>query len=127
MRKVLGCSTMHHKIDFYSPQPGTEHYRMEWDDQTGAVTGESAEIIKQWAKFVLENGGIACDELNGEIPATDPLKNKSEFAALIGFDNLPDSLKPFYPSSEYPGFVSFDDVTSDENITPLPKSVRILF
>ncbi|MDI1278027.1 hypothetical protein [Methylobacter sp.] len=110
---------MLHNLRFASPMPGPmRQYVLSWDDETGELSGENADDIKYWAKVSIENGTILCDDLNGEIPAIDPLKNKTEFCALMGLDALPDSLKPFYPTPHYPGFVGFDDVEDPGVITP---------
>jgi hypothetical protein len=99
-------------------------YALSWDDETGELSGENIDDIKYWAKVCVENGTIPCDDLHGEIPATNPLKNKAELCALIGLDALPDSLKPFYPTREYPGFIDFDDVDDPSVITP---KVEVLY
>lgn len=112
---------MLHNLRFSSPLPGLmRQYVLSWNDETGELSGENAEDVKYWAKVSVENGTILCDDINGEIPAIDPLKNKAEFCALMGFDALPDSLKPFYPTRDYPGFVDFDE--SDEAAI-IPKAV----
>ena len=105
---------MRHNLTFNLPLPGPMlRYALSWDDETGELTGENAQDVKDWAVLALEEGVIHCDELGGDIPATDPLKVKAEFCALIGRDLLPDSLKAFFPTREYPGFVAFDSVESD--------------
>ena len=112
---------MRHNLRFSSPLPGLmRQYVLSWDDETGELSGENADDVKYWATVSVENGTIPCHDINGEIPATDPLKNKAEFCALMGFELLPDSLKPFYPTRDYPGFVDFDE--SDEAAI-IPKAV----
>lgn len=102
---------MRHNLLFNLPLPGPMlRYALSWDDETGELTGEHAQDVMDWATLAREEGVIHCDELGGDIPATDPLKVKAEFCALIGRDRLPDSLKAFYPTRDYPGFVAFDDV-----------------
>ncbi len=116
---------MLHNLRFSSPLPGLmRQYVLSWNDETGELSGENAEDVKYWAKVSVENGSILCDNLHGEIPAIKPLKNKAEFCALIGFDGLPDSLKPFYPTRDYPGFVDFDEVDDSSVITP---KVEVLY
>ncbi len=110
---------MLHNLHFSSPLPGAMlRYDLAWDDETGELSGENADDIKYWAKVAVENGTILCDDLHGEIPAKNPLKNKAEFCALMGLDALPDSLKPFYLTRDYSGFVDFDDVDDPSVITP---------
>lgn len=110
---------MLHNLRFATPLPGQlRQYAFSWNDETGELSGENAEDIKYWAALAIENGKIHCEDINGEIPATDPLKNKAEFCALIGLERLPDSLKPYYPTRDYPGFVAFDDVEGTDAVTP---------
>ncbi len=116
---------MLHNLRFGTALPNPLRlYTLSWDDETGALIGEHAEDIKYWSKTVIEDGVIPCDAINGEIPATNPLTNKAEFCALIGLDNLPDSLKPFYPTRDYPGFVSFDE---SEDIGAIIPDASILY
>lgn len=104
---------MRHNLLFNLPLPGPMlRYALSWDDETGELTGENASDVKTLAVLAMDEGVIHCDELGGDIPATDPLKVKAEFCALIGLDNLPDSLKSFFPTRDYPGFVAFDSVES---------------
>lgn len=101
------------------PLPGPIHeYLFTWDDDSGELAGKDADEIKDWALLAKENGKILCDDINGDIPATDPLNNKVEFCALIGLDRLPESLKPYYPTCDYPGFVAYDDVGDTDAVTP---------
>lgn len=119
---------MRHNLCFSSPLPGPMcRFDLAWDDETGELSDENADDIRYWAKVSVENGSILCDDLNGEIPATNPLKNKAEFCALIGFDALPDSLKPFYPTRDYPGFVDFDVVDDPSVVTLKVEVLRQIF
>ncbi len=100
---------MRHKIDFHIPQPNDKHVSFFWDDETGEITGDSADYLKESASCAIDDGFIICEDINGTIPATDPINNKTEFAALIGLDNLPDELKKYYPSKTSKGYEKFSD------------------
>lgn len=105
---------MRHKFDFYSPPPGEVlHFSFSWDDETGELSGDGVDVVRQWADEAVGAGTIVCADIEGEIPATDPLRVKAEFCALVGREVLPEALKPFYPTVEYPGFVAFSDVEAD--------------
>jgi hypothetical protein len=110
---------MRHNLSFSTPLPGPmRQYDLSWDDETGELLGENAADIKYWATVSVENGTIPCYDINGEIPATNPLKIKAEFCALLGLDQLPDSLKSFYPTRNYPSFVDFDETDDSSLVTP---------
>jgi hypothetical protein len=78
----------------------------DWDDETGEVTGRDADHV------------LACFQ-EGSVPAhpipwawnLTSTKNKTDIAAVIGYDNLlPDVLKDFYPQIKNP----FDGYIRDE-------------
>ena len=98
---------MYHKIDFHIPPPNDEHISFFWDDNTGDIIGESAAFIKESSACAIDDGFIICEDINGTIPATDPINNVTEFAALIGLDNLPEELKKYYPSKDSKGYEEF--------------------
>ncbi|PPD36791.1 MAG: hypothetical protein CTY18_03120 [Methylomonas sp.] len=99
---------MRHKIKFQSILPlPIRQYDFVWDDASGILSGSAIDDVKDWSMIVLSQGFIDCPEIGGLIPAFNPLKNINEFSAMIGFDNLPDSLRPFFPDINYPGFSSY--------------------
>jgi hypothetical protein len=99
---------MRYEFNFCLPLPGhAERLSVCWDDETGELVGENLDIVKSWADEAKTDGFIKCERLAGQIPATDPLRIKSEFCALIGYEQLSDDLKKFYPTFEYPGFERF--------------------
>jgi len=106
---------MRHKIDFHIAPPNDEHISFLWDDETGELSGDSADFIKEMVSEAMEDGFIICNDINGTIPAISPLKNKTEFAAIIGIENLPEELKKYYPSKSSDGYEAF----SEEALTPL--------
>ncbi|WKJ88590.1 hypothetical protein QZJ86_11190 [Methylomonas montana] len=110
---------MRYEFDFCLPLPDPSlRLTFWWDDKTGELCGENAEIVAAWADEAKENGFIYCGPLAGHIPATNPLHVKAEFCALIGYEQLPDSLKSAYPSRNYPGFERFDDMVIPDAINP---------
>ena len=98
---------MRHKIYFHIPQPNDEQISFYWNDDTGELSGDSAAFARLMVSEVMEDGFIICEDINGTIPAIDPLKNKTEFAAIIGIENLPDELKKYYPSKDSKGYEEF--------------------
>lgn len=95
---------MRHNIYFKTPEPGPSlTVDAVFDDETGLLTGDAGPLL-DWAEEALEEGHILCPVIGGSIPATDPLHVTAEICALVGIDVLPDSLKPFYPTQDYPGF-----------------------
>lgn len=116
---------MRHEFNFKTPLPGPlRQYVFAWDDETGELDGDGADDIRYWAELAVEAGVISCPELNGDIPATDPLRIKAEFCALIGLDRLPAGLKSFYPTRDYPGFVGFDQV---DNVSVITPDINVIF
>lgn len=86
-----------------------------WDDETGEVRGRDADRVKAMAEEALRYGTISCHPIPSCIDATDPLRNRTEFAALLGYAwNLPPDLVAAYPvieDSEPHGLDGFPDVT----------------
>jgi hypothetical protein len=99
---------MLHKFSYFVPLPNNYRYSFAWNDETGELSGKDADEIKDFVLSAVEYSRIVCKDINGDIPAIDPLKNKAEFCALIGLDNLPVELKPYYPTPDYPGFEGFE-------------------
>lgn len=108
---------MRHRIKFQSILPlPTRQYDFLWDDENGVLSGSGIDDVKDWSMITLSQGVIDCPEIGGIIPAFNPLINIAEFSAMIGFDNLPDSLKTFYPNVNYPGFKSYSPDGAAVNI-----------
>lgn len=106
---------MRHNLKFQSILPlPIKQYDFTWDDESGSLTGEGSGDVKDWSIIVLNNGYIDCPEINGRIKAINPLKNINEFSAMIGFDNLPESLKPFFPDINYKNYVPY--LSNDINL-----------
>ncbi len=63
----------------------------------------------------MKQGYIGCHPIPSSIRATDPLRNRTEFAALLGYTwKLPPDLAAAYPvieDSEPHGLDGFPDVT----------------
>ena len=98
---------MNHKIYFHIPPPTDEQVSFYWDDETGELSGDSVIFARLTVSEAIEDGFIICTDINGTIPAINPLKNKTEFAAIIGVENLPDELKKYYPSKKSKGYKEF--------------------
>lgn len=82
-----------------------------WDDETGEVTGRDAARVKAMADDALRNGTIGCKPIPSCIDATDPLRNRTEFAALLGdLWKLPSDLDAAYPVIEDDGSLEPSDI-----------------
>jgi hypothetical protein len=70
----------------------------DWDIETGEVSGADAEEIKRKAG----GGGIMAHPMPWAWEfSKEPLKNKTDMAAIIGFEHtLPDDLITSYPKLE---------------------------
>lgn len=53
-----------------------------WDEETGEVRGPDAAKVREMADYVVKLGYIGCKPIPSSIKATDPLRNRTEFAAL---------------------------------------------
>lgn len=74
---------------------------VEWEPATGELSGPLAASIRQDASWALSARKISTHPHPSGIPATDPLRNLTEFAALIGQSyRLPPELEPHYPVIE---------------------------
>ncbi|MDR3352307.1 MAG: hypothetical protein LBO00_04725 [Zoogloeaceae bacterium] len=68
----------------------------DWDDETGEVTGRDADFVLGCFK----DGSVSAHPIPWGWKLTST-KNKTDMAAVIGFDNeLPDVLKGHYPRLE---------------------------
>lgn len=73
----------------------------DWDEETGEITGRDAEYIK---KCAVPNSSTDCGCFK-YIMSEEPLKNKTDMAAILGYNGgihyqLPDDLAPYYPKPE---------------------------
>lgn len=71
-----------------------------WNEETGEVSGKSAEAVRRWAElggtYVATHPEPSSHQLSSE-----PLKNRTDMAALIGYwYELPEELKGYYPMIE---------------------------
>ncbi|GAB4396373.1 MAG: hypothetical protein OHK0048_00860 [Rhodoferax sp.] len=66
-----------------------------WDDEAGTVSGPDAAIIEEIASW----GGISAHPYPyAHQFSSEPLKNKTDMAAIIGWEHeLPPDLQGFYP------------------------------
>jgi len=76
---------------------------LDWDPETGNLSGPQAEMIRSVAQEAQAAGIISIDPAPASFSITDPLKNRSEMAALLGnFWKLPPELADDYPVVENP-------------------------
>jgi hypothetical protein len=70
----------------------------DWDIDTGKIKGADAEKINQMA----DGGGIIAHPIPWSWEfSKEPLKNKTDMAAIIGYEHqLPDDLIDFYPKQD---------------------------
>ena len=75
----------------------------DWDSETGTVVGQNSDEIKT----IASGGGIMAHPMPWAWKfSPEPLKNKIDMAAIIGYEHqLPDDLIEFYPKPNEP----FDD------------------
>lgn len=87
-----------------SANPSVEPLVFEWDERTGAVTGPSADLVKE----VAADGGVPLHPAPAwHTFGAEPLKSRTDMAAIIGhLHQLPDDLIDAYPAvDEEPGIV----------------------
>lgn len=79
-----------------SANPSVEPLVFEWDERTGAVTGPSAELVKEAAA----DGGVPLHPAPAWHPfGAEPLKSRADVAAIIGhLHQLPEDLAGDYPA-----------------------------
>lgn len=67
----------------------------DWDDESGKISGPNASDILE----ILSWGGVSAHPLPWAWKfSNDPLKNKTDMAAAIGWQHqLPDELVDYYP------------------------------
>ena len=82
---------------------------LDWDDETGTVTGPGAAHIRRW----LRAGVVPLHPYPAShILARGPLRRRADLAAIIGvWHRLPDELLADYPA---PIDATADDPTIDE-------------
>jgi hypothetical protein len=73
----------------------------DWDEETGEISGRDAEYIKKCAV----PHGVADCLLFAYILSAEPLKSKTDMAAILHYNGgihyeLPEDLAPFYPQFE---------------------------
>ncbi len=109
---------MRHEFDFFELPPAAgRRIAFTWDDDNGEILGGGSGFAMGLIDDAKAEGFVICDDIGGQIPVFDPVKSASEFAAVMGLAALPESLKPFYPTRDYSGFVAFDD-DADGTFTP---------
>jgi hypothetical protein len=82
---------------------------IDWDDETGAVTGPGAAHIRRW-----QRAGIVPlhPQPASHVLARGPLQSRADLAAILGVDHrLPEDLAADYP---LPIDATDDDPTVDE-------------
>ena len=82
---------------------------LDWDDETGAVTGPGAAHVRRWQRA----GIVPLHPWAGShVLARGPLQSRADLAAIIGIDHrLPEEL-----AADYPALLdaTADDPTADE-------------
>ena len=88
----------HYELQPNSLAPYAKPLVFDWDEQTGEVSGPSA----QWIKSLAASGSTdAHPAPGGWTFSSDPLKNKTDMAAILGYEHqLPKELAAFYPRPE---------------------------
>ena len=104
----------------YELQAIPEHLKhrtlvFDWDEKTGEITGPDADRIK---KCAVPNSVTDCLTY-GYTLSGEPLKNKTDMAAILGYNGgisyqLPPDLAPYYPNPE-----EFDQSGADPKILAL--------
>lgn len=85
---------MHH----FNLQPTVWHAKpwvFDWDDEAGEIFGPNANDVRAIASW----GGVSAHPLPWAWEfSKNPLKNKTDMAAIIGWEHrLPDELVDYYP------------------------------
>ena len=88
-------------IKHYECKPIVWHQKpfiFDWDSDTGDIKGDDADEIKR----IAEGGGITAHPIPWYWEfSNEPLKNKTDMAAIIGYEHqLPDDLIDFYPKQD---------------------------
>lgn len=88
-------------IKHYECKPIVWHQKpfiFDWDSDTGDIKGDDADEIKR----IAEGGGITAHPIPWSWEfSNEPLKNKTDMAAIIGYEHqLPDDLIDFYPKQD---------------------------
>lgn len=88
-------------IKHYECKPLVWHQKplvFDWDIDAGEITGADAQEIKR----IAEGGGIMAHPMPWAWEfSKDPLKNKTDVAAIVGYEHqLPDDLLEFYPKQD---------------------------
>lgn len=88
-------------IKHYECKPIVWHQKpfiFDWDIDTGDIKGADADEIKR----IAEGGGITAHPIPWSWEfSNEPLKNKTDMAAIIGYEHqLPDDLIDFYPKQD---------------------------
>jgi hypothetical protein len=98
---MVGAMKKHYELQPNGLAPYAEPLAFDWDEETGEVSGTSAE----WIKSLAASGSTAAHPVPwGWTFSTAPLKSKTDMAAILGYTHqLPDDLAPFYPQPEDDG------------------------
>jgi hypothetical protein len=91
---------------------------LDWDDETGAVTGPGAAHVRRWQRA----GIVPLHPWAGShVLARGPLQSRADLAAIIGIDHrLPEELAADYPA---PIDATDDDPTIDELAAIFPDGL----
>ena len=81
-----------------SANPSVEPLVFEWDERTGAITGPSADLVKE----VAADGGVPLHPAPAwHTFSAEPLKSRADMAAIVGYlHQLPEELAGDYPAVE---------------------------
>ena len=79
---------------------GLETLDFEWNEETGEVSGKSADTVKKWAGMAGEL--IATNPIPSSYQlSAEPLRSRQDLAALLGmWYELPEWLAEAYPKPE---------------------------
>jgi hypothetical protein len=85
----------------FNLQPAVWHQQpleFEWDAERGEVRGQDADKVRAMALSAVKGGYIVGHPYPTEYDITDPLRNVSEMAVLLGQEwHLPEELIGKYP------------------------------
>lgn len=110
---------MIHRFRCPPAAPGAAPLVLDWDDQSGAISGPGAATIRRWQRA----GAVPLHPQPASHPlARGPLRRPADLAALIGWQHhLPAELADHYPIVLD---ATADDPTADELADIFPDSLH---
>ena len=69
-----------------------------WDSTTGELWGPDAAMVRRLAEMAIADGSVCVNPIPTSAEIKDPLRNKSEMAAILGGRwHLPEAIGRHYP------------------------------